>query len=739
MSDVIIGASVQVDTSGLTSAKKTTSELKEEVKQLRKEFENTTIGSEEQAAAFKKLKAAEDQLIVSKKTLNETSEKTTGSFSNLKGKIEGVPGPLGQAGEGVGKLNTAFKALLANPIVLLIAAIVAALTLLYKAFTSTEEGADKMEQIFAGLNSVINVLRDRFLKLAGAITSFFKGEWKEAFAQAREAYGGLGDEIAEEFRKAADAARELQEIDDVLRELAVSRAKLNRDLAQTKEIITDESASYADKKKAIDEVRKAEGEQTEQELANAQRKLRVLNEQAALSDVSEEQQNEIANQQKEVYRLEQEQAQNLRNLKRQEQSIDRQEQAKQKEAAAKADAAEKERKQKLADFNSQLLKLQQENQLSSIKDAYAKETQALEFKIQNEKRALDLQLENRKITQEQYNQLSVEMDASANSQRSDLTEKHNTEAAKREQDFQAEIARIRQEITLKGIVDARDLERAQLEIDYETKLNEAIKRYEGDSQKTTEVQLALAEQQRLARQQQEEKWKEEDEKKKLEEDEIALEKKITDEQLAYEERIAAIDQEQQLFQQALDAKLISQQEYNDKMQALSDKEQQLDDLKLEAKRRHAAGIAGILTQMADFAGKQTVLGKGLAIAAATIQTYQSAVSAYQSAFMPVPTVASPFLGVLFAASAVATGIATVKKIVSTKIPGGSDGGSVPSGIQAPAAPIAPQTQSTKIDASSTEDIGNSMKGGIKTFVVDADVSSARDRQERLERAATLGG
>jgi hypothetical protein len=56
----------------------------------------------------------------------------------------------------------------------------------------------------------------------------------------------------------------LQEVEDALRGLGETRAKLNRDLAEAKEIITDETASYAEKKKAINDVRTAEGKQTEQ-------------------------------------------------------------------------------------------------------------------------------------------------------------------------------------------------------------------------------------------------------------------------------------------------------------------------------------------------------------------------------------------------------------------------------------------------------------------------------------------
>jgi hypothetical protein len=59
--------------------------------------------------------------------------------------------------------------------------------------------------------------------------------------------------------------------------------------------------------------------------------------------------------------------------------------------------------------------------------------------------------------------------------------------------------------------------------------------------------------------------------------------------------------------------------------------------------------------------------------------------AYQSAFLPVPTVASPALGALYAAAAVASGLANVKQILSTDT--GSGSGS--SSSAAPSMPTMP--------------------------------------------------
>lgn len=222
-------------------------------------------------------------------TTGKQVENSSGSFGKLKGQMEGLPGPLGQATQGVSKVNSAFKALLANPIVLLITAIVGALALLYKAFTSTNDGADKMEQVFAGVGATINVIRDRILKAASAIGKFFSGDFKGALADARGAVSGIGEEISREFQAAANATRVIQELDDELRNLSVSRAKLNADLAEAKEKINDTDLSTAERRANIAKVREAESKQNAAELAEAEARYNAIKAKNDLSDKSDEQ------------------------------------------------------------------------------------------------------------------------------------------------------------------------------------------------------------------------------------------------------------------------------------------------------------------------------------------------------------------------------------------------------------------------------------------------------------------
>lgn len=277
-----------------------------------------------------------EKLAKSNNTVAETQNKVTKSTKEQTVGFEDLGGGVGGAITQVKAFSKQLLLLLANPIILFLTAIVGVLALVFKAFVSTNDGADKMERIMASVGATVDVLRDRLLQLFNALTSFdFKG--------IIDSFRGIGDEISKEAKAAGDLAGALQEVEDATRSLGVSRAKLNRDLSDAKELITDETASYADKKKAIDEVRKAEGEQTAQELANAKKKYEAIKAQNALSDSSDEALQKEADALSAVYALEQKSADDRRAIRKTELRADNEEKSRLKTIADERKAHDKER------------------------------------------------------------------------------------------------------------------------------------------------------------------------------------------------------------------------------------------------------------------------------------------------------------------------------------------------------------------------------------------------------------
>lgn len=720
MADKIIAASLQVDTG---DSNKQIKEVKDNLSGVRDELKQTNTEAGK---------------------TNETVQQTGGSFGKLKEQLLNIPGPVGQAAQGVQGLGTAFKALLANPIVLTLAAIVGALGLLFKAFSSTRKGADLIGQGMAFVGGAI----DKVMQIIG---DFITG-----ITSIGDLFGKIGSFISNPIKGFRDLAKEVGNAANETARLKKEQQDLERDqinnLARNKELIQQQEAlknirdnEFNSTAKRIEANEKAAALEKQRLATLEQLQLREVKRLQQLIELKGGEAKATNEQLKELREAELE----LADIR--EESIGRENEfitnrfGLQKEAEEKAKAAreaaiakQKEETQKLADFNNRLLQLQQANQLATLQDGYDKELKALDFKIANEKAALDQQVKDQKLTKQQAAILSAELDKQQQLEAAAIKAKSDEEVKAKEQVFQDELAKLRQETQLKGITDSRELERVQLEIGYEEKLQDAIQRYRDDAAKLSEVQREIAEQQRLDTLALEEKFRQEDEERKLAEAEKAAEEVANDPTQSFEARQAALDQEQAAFQAALDAKVITEQQYNEKVKALTEARKNLATEEANQRMATFGAIGNAFETLSNLIGKKTAAGKALAVASATIAAIQSAVSSFNS-LAPIPIV-GPALGAVAAAAAIASGIANVKKIVSVKVPGESGGGgSVPS-ISTPAAPLAPTQQSTRIDASSIQDIGNAQSGkAIKTFVVDSDTGNARDRQARLERASILGG
>jgi len=177
-------------------------------------------------------------------------------------------------------------------------------------------------------------------------------------------------------------------------------------------------------------------------------------------------------------------------------------------------------------------------------------------------------------------------------------------------------------------------------------------------------------------------------------------------------------------------------------------EKKLDQLQLQAKQQQLAGIGNALQQASQMAGESTAVGKTLAVASATISTYTSAQKAYESAFLPVPTTASPILGNVFRGVAIASGLLNIKKILEVKTPNGGGGGgvSLPSAqsITPPSSTIAIPTPTNAspnvIGASGINQLATTLGGQapIKAYVVGKDVSTQQALDRNIVNTATLG-
>jgi hypothetical protein len=171
-----------------------------------------------------------------------------------------------------------------------------------------------------------------------------------------------------------------KQVEDAFNRLSVSRAKVNRDLAISKELLTDENASFEDKRKALDKIKKTEGEQTRQELANAKKKYEAIKAQNALSDTSREDKKKEQDAMIALIALEEQSATDRRAINKQEKTLDNQEKASKKEAYE----AEKTRRAEALKAEQDLLK-QKQDIINKIKKADLDYTDTLLTEQEKEK------------------------------------------------------------------------------------------------------------------------------------------------------------------------------------------------------------------------------------------------------------------------------------------------------------------------------------------------------------------
>jgi hypothetical protein len=253
-------------------------------------------------------------------------------------------------------------------------------------------------------------------------------------------------------------------------------------------------------------------------------------------------------------------------------------------------------------------------------------------------------------------------------------------------------------------VDDYAKERAKLILDTEEKNREAEKAIE-------EIALYNKE---LA-----DKEKEEADKKALDKHQESLKEDANNTRLSYEERLTA-------FRQLAKEEVITATQ-------LKDAEIAIEKEKQAAKTAALQEGANVLNQAAEVLGRNTAEGKALAVASATISTYLSAQKAFES-FAGIPVVGFG-LGVTAAGVAIASGLASVNKILAVPVPNSTGGGG--GGGVAPTAPRIPQSISgTRLGGNSeVTTTGKSTVG--KVYVTETDITDTQDKVKGIIRKATI--
>jgi DNA repair exonuclease SbcCD ATPase subunit len=578
------------------------------------------------------------------KETEKTTKKTGKAVKETKKDFEDLPGPIGGVVNALKDTAKAMWALVTNPIGAVLAAIAATLFTLFKAFTSTNDGADRFDAAMAGLKTGLDVvmnalsvfaealiglfenpkqalidfanliqenITNRFEglielvpALGNAISLLFKGKFSEAGQVAADAVGKVtlgvenitekvGNAITEVSKvvgEATKAAKEsakieaiLQGIEDAERGLRIERSKQARQTAAARLMMEDENATFDERIKALQEVAASEETLAAKELVIAKQKANAIIAKNKLTSASDE---ALAQEAEAIARVNELEAESIMRRRKVVKSIE----SLNKEKVASELAAQKEIEEAQKAAQERITK-EFEDTNKSTEDYYKKQQTLLyqnnltQDEIRKQQQSLELQELQQKLQNAQdYGQSTVAIEA---------------EIAKKKYDINKENA-------------------------------EATKKLD---------------------------------------DEVAA------------NRVQAL------------------QNYSSSLKTFS----------------------GLL-------GESTAEGKALAVAAATIDTYLAAQSAYTAAAKIDPV----FLAPLSAAAAIAAGIANVNKILTVQVPG-SSGGSA--NISAP--PMTrPASSFTRIDNTNPIDVNNT--GATKVYVTETDITDTQKKVDAIKAKAVIG-
>jgi hypothetical protein len=245
----------------------------------------------------------------------------------------------------------------------------------------------------------------------------------------------------------------------------------------------------------------------------------------------------------------------------------------------------------------------------------------------------------------------------------------------------------------------------------------------------------------------------------------ALEKLINDQNLDFEFRREAIEKEQEQLQQALDAKLISQQDYNNKYQDLANRRMQIDAEEVAAQqalqeRKNALVFAGLEILQAAAGQNEKIANVIFAIQKAIeigriITSTASAIAQVQAGVAAVPAILPPGIPNPAFAAALAIGVkktlalklgaaAQLAEIAAASISKFKNGnGQAPNATGAgggisTAAPITPQAALPTVTQLDNQTINRMGSATNRAYVLESDINNNQERLIRITRAARLG-
>lgn len=197
-------------------------------KRLQTRIKETSVALQKAAeegdqATFQRLRGELDDL-------NDELDKTRLQSGQLDDQLTQLPGAAGQAGQAFKGFNDTIKVFLANPILLVITAIVGAFMAMKKSLESTAEGQATLNKISQGFSAILGPILAIIEKVALPLFNKFA----DLIGFVAKGFGAFAEMIGISSAKIKEATLSVDEVQQKANEAAAERAKEQKKLDDEK-------------------------------------------------------------------------------------------------------------------------------------------------------------------------------------------------------------------------------------------------------------------------------------------------------------------------------------------------------------------------------------------------------------------------------------------------------------------------------------------------------------------------
>jgi len=268
----------------------TMSQLRQRAADLQKQLERTAVSTSPEA--YKKLQKELSEVKNRMSVVQNTGKGLTDSFA-------GMSNPIGSAIRAVQGFGQALKLLLANPVVAIMAAIVAVFMAFKDALFKNEEAMNALNRIMAPFKVILDLVLNVVQKLIIAIIEFVEKVINGATKMLEKLplVGNWFKKMNDEAREGIELEKEKQALQNKARENLVKNAELERDIAILHDKVAQRDKYNAKERQGfLEEAIRLENEIMQNKIEQEKANLRILETEAARTQNTKEMNDEIARQ-----------------------------------------------------------------------------------------------------------------------------------------------------------------------------------------------------------------------------------------------------------------------------------------------------------------------------------------------------------------------------------------------------------------------------------------------------------